>query len=62
MCIAILKKNGHEISKQTLKNCFDSNPDGAGFMFADNGSLFIHKGFMNFDTFYKSYKKTIMVL
>ena len=58
MCIAILKKNGHEISKQTLKNCFDSNPDGAGFMFADNGSLFIHKGFMNFDTFYKSYKKT----
>ena len=57
MCIAILKKQGSEISKQTLENCFDSNPDGSGFMFSDNEKLFIHKGFMDFNSFYKSYSK-----
>jgi predicted glutamine amidotransferase len=36
-----------------LMNCFDSNPDGAGYMYQDHNSnkVIINKGFMSFDSF-----------
>jgi len=36
MCIAIMKSANKKINKATLKRCYDANPDGAGFMYADN--------------------------
>ena len=41
----------------TLKNCWENNPDGAGFAYAYNGKVFIKKGFMTFDSFMDSLNK-----
>ena len=57
MCIAIMKPEGKILTKETLEECWDSNPDGAGFMYADGNKLHIHKGFMSYSKFYKAYKK-----
>ena len=56
MCIAIYKPEGKKISKKVLKRCYDANPDGAGFMFAEDKELHLHKGYFKFDEFYKEYK------
>jgi len=57
MCIAIYKPEGKVLSKETLKECYDNNPDGAGFMYAQHKKLHIEKGFFSFDSFYQAYKK-----
>ncbi len=49
MCIAIYKPKGKQLpSKEYIKNCWDRNSDGAGFMFLgkDNKTWHIRKGFM----------------
>ena len=56
MCIAIYKPEGKVLSQATLKECYDSNPDGAGFMYAEDKKLHIQKGFFSYDSFYKAYK------
>ena len=56
MCVAVIKPKGVALpSKEILRNCFYSNPHGAGYMYVDNGKLHIKKGFMSFKTFYKSF-------
>jgi len=55
MCIAILKPKNRQVKKATLKRCFESNPDGAGFMYAKDKKLYIEKGFMSFNAFYEKY-------
>jgi predicted glutamine amidotransferase len=45
MCIIINKPAGVTLSDEIIGNCFDSNPDGAGFAFADNGTVVISKGY-----------------
>ena len=39
MCIAIMKSANKKISKSTLRRCYDANPDGAGFMYAEDKQL-----------------------
>ena len=56
MCIAIMKSENKKISKTTLQRCYESNPDGAGFMFAANKELTVKKGYFTFKEFYKEYK------
>ena len=41
MCIAIYKPKDKVLSLTTLKECYTSNPDGAGFMYAENKKLHI---------------------
>ena len=55
MCIALTKKEGTTIDKDILLNCYNSNPDGAGFGFIDNEEIHIKKGYFNFDKFYRDY-------
>lgn len=57
MCIAIYKPEGKIIPYNTLKECYDANPDGAGFMYAENKQLHIQKGFFTLQDFYKEYVK-----
>jgi len=57
MCIAIYKPEGKIISKETLKECYTCNPDGAGFMYAEDKKLHIQKGFFSFESFYEAYKE-----
>lgn len=56
MCIAIMKSENKKISKTTLQRCYDANPDGAGFMFAEDKELHVKKGYFTFKEFYKEYK------
>lgn len=55
MCIIVGKAKKIEMPDgKTLLRCFESNPDGAGMMWVEQGVVHIRKGFMNykeFDTF-----------
>ena len=51
MCIAIYKPSDKILSQETLNECYDSNPDGAGFMYAQDKKLHIEKGFFSYDSF-----------
>lgn len=41
-------------TNETLKTCFENNPDGAGFMYPSEDGVHIHKGFMTFNEFNKA--------
>lgn len=57
MCIIIAKKKGNRLpTKKELEYSFQHNPDGAGFMYTDNGKVVIDKGYMTFEKFYERYK------
>lgn len=52
MCIIVAKPENVKMpSFETLKTCFENNPDGAGFMYSDGKTVRIRKGFMTFDEF-----------
>jgi len=52
MCIIVAKPMGIAMPDiDTLERCFNANPDGAGFMYADGKEVRIRKGFMTFDSF-----------
>ena len=60
MCIIVYKPTGIESpSWATLHQCFDYNSDGAGFMYAENGKVYIQKGYMTWNSF-KWNRKRIM--
>jgi predicted glutamine amidotransferase len=56
MCVIIYKKPEGVITRRTLKQCWNANDDGAGYMWADSGTLWVQKGFMTFRSFYKTYR------
>lgn len=52
MCIICVKPADVKFpTYQTIQTMFFRNPDGAGYMYNDNGKVVIHKGFMTFDEF-----------
>ena len=52
MCIIVAKPMNIEMpDEETLLECFLSNPDGAGFMWADGKQVRIRKGFMEWEDF-----------
>lgn len=54
MCIIVVKNSNIRLpEKNTLRNCFENNPDGAGFAYTKNGTVKIEKGFLTFTEFYK---------
>ena len=57
MCIIVYKPANEKFpSWSTLKNCFENNPDGAGFMFADEFGVHLFKGFMDWQSFKNALK------
>ena len=57
MCIAIFKEIGMALPTEAiLKNAFKNNPDGGGFAFNYHGQVYIKKGYMTFDEFYRAIK------
>jgi len=55
MCIIVAVPAGVDIPNDTtLKECFVSNPDGAGFMWSDGKQVHIRKGFMKWEDFKKA--------
>lgn len=58
MCIIVAKDKITPLPHEKyLKNCFDNNPDGAGFMYVNNDKVIIDKGYMTYKSFLKRYKK-----
>lgn len=54
MCIAIAKFKGiNRPTNQIFEICFENNPDGAGFSYEKNGTVYIEKGFMVLENFIK---------
>lgn len=57
MCIAILNTpEGGLISREVLQQCWDSNRDGAGFVFSMDGTLEVFKELKKFKRFYVAYE------
>ena len=57
MCIAILNQSVKTLTKESLKNSWDNNSDGAGLLYVDqNKTLQMFKELKNFDVFYNKYK------
>lgn len=60
MCIIIAKDKKSRLPKEEeLRNAFNYNNDGAGFMYVDNGKVIIDKGYMKYDAFLKRYKSLL---
>lgn len=61
MCVAIYKPEGVKTpSLEVLKQCWDANPDGAGFALRIGGDKYaieIHKGYMTWKQFVAAYEK-----
>lgn len=61
MCVAIYKPKETILpSLETLKQCWDANPDGAGFALFTGGEKYaieIHKGYMTWKSFVTAYEK-----
>lgn len=52
MCVIAFKPNNIAFPSDTiLKNCFNNNPDGAGFMYAYKGVVHIQKGYETWEKF-----------
>ena len=61
MCIIIAKnKIGRIPTESELRNSFEYNGDGAGFMYVDHGKVIIDKGYMNIDSFLKHYRSLLV--
>lgn len=56
MCIIAYKPRDVAIGLDTLKTCFEHNPDGAGFMYPCENKVFIKKGFFTFSDFANSWE------
>ena len=57
MCVAIVQKPKHQITKKQLKACWENNPDGGGFAFVKNNKVMIHKVLNSFKAFWRAYNK-----
>lgn len=58
MCIIVVKKCGAQLpDRKTLENCFNANPDGAGYMIAEGNNVNISKGFLKFAPLYDELRK-----
>lgn len=56
MCIAVAKPKDLIIDKKILQQCFDTNPDGAGFCVEIDGKLVVNKGYFTFESFYEAFQ------
>lgn len=56
MCVIAAKPANTTITQEVLQRCFDSNPDGAGFVALHEGNLVLKKGFFTFDKFWEAYQ------
>jgi len=55
MCIICVSPAGaKQPSKTTIRNMFYNNPHGAGYMYARDGKVHIHKGFMDLGDFQRA--------
>lgn len=58
MCVICVKDRGVKMPTiDNIKKMWETNPHGAGFMYARDGKVYIRKGFMNLDDYLKALDK-----
>jgi len=58
MCVICVSRLGvRQPTEEQLRNMFKNNPDGAGYMYARDGKVHIHKGFMTEEDFLRAVKQ-----
>jgi predicted glutamine amidotransferase len=57
MCIIIVNTPKATLAKQTLRNCWENNGDGAGMLFIDSNGLNTYKELTSFKNFYNEYMR-----
>lgn len=63
MCVIAVKPKGVDLPKDdVLQSMWNTNKDGAGFMYNRNGKVHIKKGFMTFDDFKNALMETYRAL
>jgi len=55
MCIIASIKSNQQISKETLKRCWDNNPHGGGFMFTTGSKVETFKEMTSFKRYYRAF-------
>lgn len=59
MCVIIVVPKGETISKNEIKDAWETNPDGAGFAYNNNERVYFKKGFMNFKAYWNAIERYI---
>ena len=58
MCVICISEKGvRQPDKKTMQQMWNRNSHGAGYMYCKDGVVFIKKGFMTFDAFYRAVEK-----
>lgn len=60
MCVIVYQPRGKSILRSRLKNCFENNPDGAGYMFSRDTKLIIRKGYFSFKKLWQAYRRDLV--
>jgi hypothetical protein len=55
MCIIAAIPQGKQISKATLKRCWENNQHGGGFMYSDGKKIIIYKELTSFKRYYRAF-------
>jgi len=56
VCIAILKPAKRNVSNRHIRNAWNNNPHGGGFMYAHDGHIHIHKELSSVNAFIKAFR------
>jgi hypothetical protein len=59
MCVIVALHKGNEISKERFNECWRSNQNGGGMMFAWNGQIYIHKELESKDALWDYYQAAL---
>jgi predicted glutamine amidotransferase len=60
MCIIAISEK-RKLTEKEFTNCYENNPDGAGFAYIDNGKKYYKKGFMTLKEAWNFYQKEINI-
>lgn len=55
MCIIVAIPQGKQVTKQTLKRCWDNNPHGGGFMYSNGNKVIVNKEMASFKKYWKAF-------
>ena len=61
MCTIAIKTRGYELSEDIIKNIFNNNTDGAGFMWVEDGKVRWKKGFFSVDALLSSWRNHVKI-
>ena len=60
MCLLVMQKQNTTIDDQSLRNSYDSNPDGVGYSFINSKEKIITKKYRSYSKFLTAYNSDII--